>query len=277
MKKHYNKLSRGITQVVVLLITAFVGVPIYFMYVNTFKNQNDVLLHPMSLPFHPTITNLVDVFRSMNYTNAIKNNIIITSISVILIIFLSSIAAYPIARHKNKLNSTIFLILLGGMIVPLQMLIIPLYKIVVSLGLMNSLYGVIIIIVTINIPFAVFLFTGFIRALPYSVEEAAFIDGCSLFGAFVRIVLPMLKPVIATVAIIDALSTWNEFLIPVLFLQSRENSVLVLEVYKNVGQFGIDYYRMSASIALAVAPLLIFYIFMQRFIIKGVVAGSING
>jgi raffinose/stachyose/melibiose transport system permease protein len=161
--------------------------------------------------------------------------------------------------------------------VPFQVLLFPLFKIAVALGLVNKLPGNIIIEISINIPFAVFLFTGFIRSLPVELEEAATIDGCSIIGIFPRIIVPLLKPVIASVVIIDSLSTWNDFLTPLLFLQSRSNSVLLLEIFRNVGQFSTDYFATLPMMVLTIAPILILYVFLQKYIIKGVISGALKG
>jgi raffinose/stachyose/melibiose transport system permease protein len=156
--------------------------------------------------------------------------------------------------------------------------IISLYKIVKSLGLMNTLLAVILVDVAINTPQAVFLFKEFIEStVPKELEEAAVIDGCSVMKRFFMVVLPLLKPVISTVAIIVTLNVWNEFMTPLLFLQSRENDVILQEVTRNIGQFSTDWTSLFPMLMLGVAPLVIFYIFMQKYIIAGVTAGAVKG
>ncbi len=271
------KFNSFIHQVILIIIGALVTIPLYFIIVSTFKIQKDSILHPMFPPFNPTLANYIKALKVMEFPNALKNNIIITFFSVILIILISSMAGYALSRMRIKFNKIVFFVILSGIMIPYQMLIFPLFKIVTSLKLINTIPGVIIISTAINIPFAVFLFTGFIRTIPYELEEAAFIDGCSPFGTYFRITLPLLKPVIATVAILDSLSIWNDFLTPLLFLQSRKNSVLLLEIYRNIGQFATNYFLMLPMLVLTITPILILYIFLQRFIIKGVIGGAIKG
>ena len=164
------------------------------------------------------------------------------------------------------------------MIVPFQMNIVSLYKIVKNFHLMNSAFAVILVNVAINTPQGVFLFKEFIEStIPKELEEAAEIDGCSVMRKFFVIVLPLLKPVISTVVIIVTLNVWNEFMTPLLFLQSREKDVILQEVSRNIGQFSTDWTALFPMLMLGVAPLMIFYIFMQKYIIAGVAAGAVKG
>ena len=176
------------------------------------------------------------------------------------------------------MGTRVFLLFLAGLIVPFQMNIVSLYKIVKGFGLMNTLWSVILVDVAINTPQAVFLFKEFIEStIPKELEEAAAIDGCSVFKRFFLIVLPLLKPVISTVVIIVTLNVWNEFMTPLLFLQSRENDVILQEVTRNIGQFATDWTALFPMLMLGVAPLMIFYVFMQKYIIAGVAAGAVKG
>ena len=161
---------------------------------------------------------------------------------------------------------------------PFQMNIVSLYKIVKALHLMNSPFAVILVDVAVNMPQAVFLFREFVHStVPVELEEAAEIDGCGTMQKFFTIVFPLLKPVMATVIIIVTLNVWNEFMTPLLFLQSRANDVILQEVSRNIGQFSTDWTAMFPMMMLGVAPLMIFYLFMQKYIIAGVAAGAVKG
>jgi raffinose/stachyose/melibiose transport system permease protein len=272
-----SKLKKLLSYILILAIATVFTVPLYFIIVSTFKTQSEAVQSPMGLPFNPNIDNYAKSLEVMEYPNALKNNIIITAVSVILIILIASMAGYALSRMRIRINKIIYFIILSGIMIPYQMLIFPLYKMVSFLGLMNKISGIIVILTAVHVPFAIFLFTGFIRTIPYELEEAASIDGCSPFGIYWRITLPLLKPVIATVAIIDSLAVWNEFLTPLLFLQSRRNSVLLLEVFRGIGQFSINYFLMLPMLVLTIAPVIVLYIVLQRYIIKGVVGGAIKG
>ena len=156
--------------------------------------------------------------------------------------------------------------------------IISQYRIVKSLGLMNTLLAVILVDVAINMPQTIFLFKEFIEnSVPWELEEAALVDGCTVPKRVFHVVIPLLKPVVSTTVIIVTLNVWNEFMTPLLFLQSRKNSVILQEVSRNIGQFATDWATMFPMLMLGVMPLMIFYIFMQKYIIAGVAAGAVKG
>lgn len=163
------------------------------------------------------------------------------------------------------------------MMFPYQMSILGLYRVIQNLNLMNSLVGVILIDIAINIPFATFLIRSFVSTIPIELEEAARIDGAGTFRTFWTITFPLMKPMIATVAILNTLTIWNDFMGPLYFLQSRQNGVILQEVYRNIGQFSTDWTSLFPMMVLGVLPLLIFYLFMQRYIIGGVMNGSVKG
>lgn len=272
-----KKVKLVILEVILFVLAILMLIPIYYLVVTTFKTPEQATAYPMSLPASINIDSYVKAWKLMEYPRVFRNNLIITGTAVFGVVMLSSMAAYPIARRKHKLNKILFFIFLTGIMVPYQMAIIPIYKLMISLKLMNKLSGVILIDIFINVPFAIFLFRGFISTIPYELEEAAAIDGCSIFKVFWKITFPLLKPVIATVVILNALNIWNDFLTPLLFLQSREKDVILQEVYRNIGQFSIDWTSFFPMMVLGVAPLLIFYVFMQKYIIKGISSGAIKG
>ncbi|GKX31583.1 sugar ABC transporter permease [Vallitalea longa] len=269
--------KRIILEIVLVILTIFMLVPIYYLVVTTFKTPEQATANPMGLPTSINFKAYVDAWKLMEYPRVFKNNLIITGTAVFGVVMLSAMAAYPIARRRHKLNKIVFFIFLTGIMVPYQMAVIPIYKLMISLKLMNKLAGVILIDIFINVPFAVFLFRGFISTIPIELEEAASIDGCGIFKVFWRVTFPLLKPVIATVIILNSLNIWNDFLTPLLFLQSREKDVILQEVYRNIGQFSIDWTSFFPMMVLGVAPLVIFYVFMQKYIIKGIASGAVKG
>lgn len=236
-----EKRNLAITEIFMILIAVIWFIPIYYLIVTTLKSSQEAT-------------------------------------AVLFIVIFGSMAGYALARTKSKIGTRVFLLFLAGLIVPFQMNIVSLYKIVKGFGLMNTLWSVILVDVAINTPQAVFLFKEFIEStIPKELEEAAAIDGCSVFKRFFLIVLPLLKPVISTVVIIVTLNVWNEFMTPLLFLQSRENDVILQEVTRNIGQFATDWTALFPMLMLGVAPLMIFYVFMQKYIIAGVAAGAVKG
>ena len=276
MKKTKRKLR--LTEIGMIIVAVIWFIPIYYLIVTTLKNPQEATEGPLAFPRVLRMVNYAEAWVKMEYPRAFANTFIITASAVLLIVIFGSMAGYALARTKSRLGNRVFLLFLAGLIVPFQMNIVSLYKIVKSFGLMNTLFAVILVDAAINTPQAIFLFKEFIEStIPKELEEAAAIDGCSVVKRFFVIVLPLLKPVISTVVIIVTLNVWNEFMTPLLFLQSRENGVILQEVTRNIGQFATDWTALFPMLMLGVAPLMIFYIFMQKYIIAGVAAGAVKG
>lgn len=276
--KSARRVHRIILELFMILLSIVWFIPIYYLIVTTLKSPQEATASPLALPKIFVFQNYADAWVKMEFPRAFANTLMITATAVLLIIIFASMAGYALARTKTKWGIRLFLFFLAGMVVPFQMNIVSLYKIVKNLHLMNSLLAVILVNVAINTPQAVFLFKEFIEStIPRELEEAAEIDGCGVLRKFFAIVLPLLKPVVSTVMIIVTLNVWNEFMTPLLFLQSREKDVILQEVSRNIGQFATDWTALFPMMMLGVAPLMVFYVFMQKYIIAGVAAGAVKG
>lgn len=274
-KKLVRKTAYGIFLAILFLIMM---TPIYYLLVTTFKTPAEAAASPLGLPVKFTFDNYKKAFEAMNYGQAFTNNLIITVTSVILLIIFASMAAYVVARSKKKIFAVMNGIFMVGLIIPFQISIIPLYKMLSAVDLMNTHTAVILVdVFCINLPLSIFLMRGFIHTVPAELEEAASIDGCGTFQCFWRIIFPLLKPIISTVAILDALAIWNDFMTPLLLLQTPEKQVLLQQVYKNVGPFSTDWTAFFPMLVMSILPLVLFYLVMQRQIIEGVVAGAVKG
>lgn len=261
---------------VVIGVTFFL--PLYYLVITTFKTPEEAAMSPLGLPPTWSFANYSKALEVMNYGQALKNNLIITVSAVVLLIIFSSMAAYVIARSKKKIYNVMFLIFLVGLIIPFQVAIVPLYSIISGLGLMNTHLGVIVISVfCINMPLSIFLLKGFISTVPIELEEAAYMDGAGTFKTFWLIVFPLLKPIIVTLVILNTLAIWNDFLTPLLFLQSPDKAVLLQEVYKNVGPFSTNWTSFFPMLVMSVLPLVVFYMLLQRKVMEGVVTGAVKG
>jgi raffinose/stachyose/melibiose transport system permease protein len=261
-----------------IFVGAVMFLPIYYLLVTTFKTPQEAAARPLGLPVALTLENYRRAFTAMHYFQALKNNVIILVFSVLLLIIFSSMAGYVIARSEQKRFRMLYSVFMIGLIIPYQVGLIPLYKIVTTLRLMNTHAGVILInAFCINLPLSIFLFRGFVHTIPKELEEAAALDGCGTFGTFWQVVLPLLRPIVATVAILNCLAVWNDFMTPLLFLQSPEKSVLLQEVYKNIGPFSTNWTMFFPMLVLATLPLVILYLILQRHVIESVVTGAIKG
>lgn len=276
MKNKYT-VSLFLLELCMLLLAALVTVPFYYLIVTTFKTSQEAAAAPMALPQALYFGNYIRAWEGMNYLRVLLNNVIITGSAVLLIVILAPMAAYPLARKRSRLHTGLFLFFVAGLMIPGQSGIIALFKLIKGLGLMDNLLSVILIGAFTAIPFAIFIFHGFIQTVPRELEYASQIDGCGVMGTFWRIVYPMLMPAITTVIILNSLAIWNDFFNPLMFLQSRRNNTILLEVYRNVGQFVTDWASMFPMFVLGILPVLIFFIAMQKQVIKGVAAGAIKG
>ena len=264
--------------VVCVIIGALVFLPVYYLIVTTFKTPQEAALSPLGLPLALTFENYRKAFTAMHYTRALTNNAIILVFSVLLLVIFSGMAAYAIARSKRRRFRIMFSVFMAGLIIPYQTAIIPLYKIMATMHLMNTHAGVILInAFCINLPLSIFLFRGFIHTIPLELEEAAAIDGYGTFRTFWIIVFPLLQPIVATILILDSLAVWNDFMTPLLFLQSPEKAVLLQEVYKNIGPFSTNWTSFFPMLVLATLPLVILYLILQRHVIESVVTGAVKG
>lgn len=262
-----------------LLIYALLAlflVPFFLMVINSFKTTQQFVESPFSLPKDFSLKNYAGAFDKMKFPNAFKNSFIITCLSVPLIILTSAMSAYFLVRNNWKINKIIFAIFVASMIVPFQAVMIPLVSIYGNLRLLNNRWILIFMYAGFGQAFAVFIFHGFIKSIPLEMEEAALIDGCTKIQAFFKIVLPMLKPVVITVLILDILWIWNDFLLPSLILLSPAQRTLPLSTFAFFSSYSVDFAPLMAGIVLSILPVLVVYLFCQNKIVDGIVQGAIK-
>jgi raffinose/stachyose/melibiose transport system permease protein len=271
------KVSKYVMSFLILIIVLFVCMPFYYIIVNTFKTMQDATFYPLSLPKHFILENYKNALTIMNFFRCFFNNIIITFFTVLISVLICSAAAYPIARRKTKLNNFLKFYFVSGLMVPMQAIIIPLYIVMRKLHFVNTYHGIILLYAGMGCAFNIFLYQAFVRTIPIEIEEAAFIDGCSPFKTFWYIVFPLLKPITATVVVYQTMATWNDFLSALLFLQSTRLQTMVLAVNSNIGSFATDWSNLVCMMVLTILPVFIFFIFLQKYIIKGLTSGAVKG
>lgn len=275
--KIQSKTSKVVSSVILWILLIFFIMPFFIVIVDSFKNNAEIMENPLNLTANPTISNFVNAFVQMNYPSAFLNTFIITFLSVLLITILSAMTAYYIVRCKGKKGSFIFYSLVASMMLPFQAIMIPLVSIYGNLGLLSNRLTLIFMYIGFGCGMAVFIFHGFIKTgIPISLEEAAKIDGATLMQTFFMIVLPLLKPVIATIVVLDVLWIWNDYLLPSLVLTQPWQLTMPLSTYSFAGQMSINFGPLIASLLLTILPVLIIYVFLQKYIIEGIVAGSVK-
>ena len=249
--------------------------PFFLVFVNALKLKYDILANPLALPVSITWENFQQAYTKMEFFRSLTNSLIITFFSVSLLIISSSMLAYYLARTKSKPSKYIFLVLVASMIVPFQALMIPFISRFAPFVSINNRAALIFFYIGFGTALSTFLYHGFITTIPTEIDEAASIDGASDMVAFWKIIFPMMRPITATVAIINALWIWNDFLLPRLVL-TQETQTLPLSTYLFYGQYSIEYGQAMAGLALAVIPILAFYLVLQKQFISGIAAGAVK-
>ena len=267
-----------ILEVILILCAAVYIYPVFLMFTNSFKSVKEVLVNVVALPTHLEFANYTHVIEKINYGRLFFNNVAITFTGIMGIVFFSSLAAYILARRNTRFTRAAYMFCIIPMLVPFQTIMITLVKVMKTLHLSGSLLGLGIQYWGFGIPMAVFIYMGFIKTIPRAIDESATIDGASAFSTYVRIIFPLLKPVTATVMVLDVMWIWNDFLLPMLMVNSSpKTKTLTLAAYTFVGQYNTQWQYAMTAMVLALLPSILFFIFMQKHIIKGVVAGAVKG
>ena len=262
------------------ILAIFYVYPIFLVVINAVKKKAFITRTPFALPDDRSffgLTNFVNGIEKTNFFGALGNSVIITVGSVALIILCTSMCAWFITRVHNKMNTGIYMLCLFSMIVPFQMVMFPLSKIANMMKLSNPV-GIILVYLGFGAGLAVFMFCGFVKSIPLEFEEASMIDGCTPIQTFFRVVFPIMKPTVITVAILQAMWIWNDYLLPYLVLDLKKYKTIPIVIQYLKGGYGaVDWGTMMAMLVLAIIPIIIFYAACQKYIIEGVVAGAVKG
>lgn len=277
MRKNEQKEKRfNISDLILLPFCLIYILPFYYLVVNTFKSMSEMSYSPLSLPKEPILSNYKGILSNPQIYHAFGNTLIITLCSVLLIVVIGEMAAYPIVFNENKLNNAFMVYLMIGFLVPFQAILLSLFEVMQTLHLINNIWGMILFYGN-GSALTVFLAVGYMRSIPRDLVEAAIVDGCSIPMVFFRIIFPLMTPITATSIIFNTMWIWNDFIAPNIFLSSRRNGTIVLEVFRAKGQFSVDWPRFMTLSVVSIFPILIFYLFMQKYIIRGLTAGAVKG
>lgn len=282
-KKRQKIVSNVVTYTVLVIIAAFVFFPILMVLMNSFKDDVGITLSTFHFPNADTfvgIRNYSEGLVKAKFWNSFGISLYITVVSTVFILLFSSMTAWFITRVKTWWTKVIYYVILFSMVVPFQMVMLPLNQIASTLGLDNPWYGIIIIYIAFGAGLSVFMFSGFVKSVPLEIEESAMIDGCNPVQTFFHIVFPILKPTTITVAVLNVMWIWNDYLLPYMVLGNKigETTIPVAVQMVSTGSYGaIDYGMMMAMIVLTMIPVVVFYLFGQKYIIRGVTAGAVKG
>jgi len=282
-----KKLSLLLAEIVTLTLALLFISPLILVFVNSAKGNQEIFLTPLAMPenWNNLISNITSIWSNPNvgYPNALFSSFFITVCSLAGIVITSAMAAWVLVRTKSKISTAIFLMFVAAMVIPFQVVMFPLVKwfsIVqnaIGIQLLRSYTGIIIAYLGFGSSLSVFMFHGFIKGIPLEIEEAAAIDGCSKIKTFFFIILPILKPIVVTVLVLNGIWIWNDYLLPLLVLgKGSLVQTLPLAVSNFAGAFLKQWGLMMTAILMALVPVVIFFIFAQKHIIKGMVEGAIK-
>ena len=276
-----KRITHAIMLVILIIVFFCFIFPFIMVVINVFKQKSDIMRDPLSLIGKKgfTLENFPNAMDKMGFWGAFTNSLIITVSSTLLTIALSSMTAFVIVRNKWKLCAALFALMIASMVIPFQVLMVPLVSLYGGIfGVLNHRITLILMHVGFSLSMATFMFHGAIHTnIPLELEEAALIDGCTRWQTWWKVVFPLLTPTIATVAIIDAMAFWNDYLLPSLVLQKKELYTIPIATQAFYGTYTSDLGLIMAALLLAMLPILILYVLLQRFIVEGVTSGAVKG
>ena len=283
MIKHRHQPKRKLTlgliasYMIMTIWSLLVLYPIWIMIINSFKPKLEIFRSPLSLPEIFTFSGYELIFAEGNFFIYFLNSLRIVGISIFIILFLASLASYAIVRWNNKISWTVTMFFLAGLMIPIRIGSINLMQIVQSLGLMNRTWGLLPVYVAMGMPIAIFILTEFIRTVPKDLINSAYIDGASDLRIFFQIILPLTRPALATVAIFNLVTLWNDLWFPLIFIREESQRTLMLGVTRLFGQYQTNWTSILATLNLSSVPIIILYLIMAKQFIRGLTAGAIKG
>jgi raffinose/stachyose/melibiose transport system permease protein len=262
-------------ELLMIAAAVVIGFPVYVLINLAVRRPSD-LSSPIRPTTSPTFTNFTEAWQQGHLGGALLNSIMVTAASVVVALAIASLAAYPLARVSTRWSKGAYLLIMLGLMLPFQLAALPLYQTMRDLGLLGSVWALILFYSGLQVPFTTFLYVGFLRALPRDFEDAALIDGGTPLQVFWFVVFPMLKPITVTALVLNAIFVWNDFFTPLLYLSGSSQQTIPVAIAGFVGQFVTDWNLIFAALVISIVPILAVYFALQRSIINGF-AGGLKG
>lgn len=272
-----KKQTSVLSHVILLLFSISALAPLSLVLLNSFKNQTEIIRNPLSWPKALNISNYVDAWHAANFSTGFINSILLTGTTIVIVLIASGLAGYVLAGKKIKGTQAVTIYFMVAMTIPIQLFLFPLYFVLAKFNLIGNIYAVSFILAAVNMPLATFLMRTFFMNIPTELEESARIDGASTFNLITKIMFPLVRPGLITVSIIVGISVWNEFLITSTFLQGQENFTATLGFLSLNNTYNTNQGLMMAASVLMIAPLIVFFLVVQKYFIEGLVSGSVKG
>ena len=273
-----KRIKNVLLYIVLTCMAIYTLAPLYLLLVNSFKDQSQIITSPLDLSTIFTMDYILNAIKEIHFFKALGITAAITSLSVLLIVVVSSLAAWMMVRNKTKASQVVFMCFVAAMLIPFQAVMYPLIQFFDDLHL-KSASGLILMYGGFGLSMSVFLYHGFVKGVPLGVEEAATIDGCNIFQMYIHVVMPLLKSITVTVVVLNSMWIWNDYLLPFLVIGNSNTKTLVLELYFariTAGQFGNPWQLIFPSVLISIIPIIIVYLFLQKHIVKGISDGAIK-
>lgn len=275
MGKFSKKLGHVIGNVVAIFISLIVIIPLVVLFLNSFKTSAEANKMTLSLPTEWVFENYAMVIEQGKLISSFFNGLLYATCSVVVIVILVSAAAFVISRNQKGINKFLYYFIISGIAMPINN--VALMKVMQGFHLVNTRIGIILLYAAINIPLSLFLAYGFISTIPREIDEAAVLDGCTPIQMFVKVIAPLLKPIISTLFVLNFMAVWNDFTMPLYYLNNSKKWPMTLAVYNFFGAFENSWNLVAADIMLTLLPVLVVFIIGQKYIVGGVSAGSVKG
>ncbi|MDR1560500.1 MAG: carbohydrate ABC transporter permease [Clostridiales bacterium] len=273
-KRHW---ALWVVGIIMTVLAAIYVIPIYAIAVISVKTTKEVIFSPLSFPTSITLDNFSKAWKALNLSVVYRNSMLVALVSVGVRILLSAMSAFTLAKRPSRLNKLLYIFFLSGLMIPIYTVLVPLLRLIKNLGLINSHWGLIVVYIATGLPFAIFMLTGFVRSIPNEIIEASVVDGCSVYRLFWVIIFPLLKPAVTTLFILDFLGIWNDFLLPMLTLTQNSMKTVTVAMYSFYGEYGTRWEMTFAAYTLAIIPIVIVYMFLQKNIVNGIMLGAVKG
>ncbi len=272
-----SRFAKMLIYVTLTVCMAAVLYPLYIMIVTSFKSNLEVLKKPLSLPQRWNFDAYFKVLDLSNFAALYKNSLFVTVCSILLILIVSLLASYPLARFRFRLNRLVYIYFIFGVMLPIRLAVVDLFGLLQSLNLYDSLWGLIMVYTAMGIPFSLLILCGFMREIPGEIEESAKMDGCNDLKLLTVIITPLVRPALATAAIYNLMPIWNDFYFPLIFLKTDALKTVQLGTAIFFGQYQTELPTVYAALTMSILPPLIIYLLLSKNFIKGLTAGAVKG
>ncbi|WP_252502227.1 carbohydrate ABC transporter permease [Sporosarcina sp. Marseille-Q4943] len=273
MSKRLKQMMKYPILIVFSLIALY---PIYLMFLSSVKPNLEILTAPLSFPKEFTLENFAVVWEKVNFSSYVWNSVYVSALSIFFILFFSSLAAFYLSRYDFKWNAFILFFFMLGLMIPMKLAILPLYMMMLKLGLLNSLNSLVIVYIAGNVPFAVFVFYGFFRSLPKDLDQSARLDGCNEFQIYYKIILPLMRPSLAIVGIVNLIGVWNDFFYPLIFIHDDAKNTIPLGMLSLFGEYDTQWNLLFAGLTISSLPMIVAFLLASKQFIEGLTTGAVK-